>query len=101
MATLFRLTLGELTQFPELALLHCATVETRAVRLLEAEITRGVRRGEFGGVEPRAAARALTGAMMMQAFWANYPDFFVTLTGRDADRARDRTVELFLRALAA
>jgi TetR/AcrR family transcriptional regulator, mexJK operon transcriptional repressor len=98
MAALFRLTLGELTQFPELALLHCTTVETRALRRLEAEIARGV---QLGAVEPRAAARALAGAVMMQAFWANYPDYFVTLTGRDPERARDRTIDLFLRALAA
>lgn len=101
LVTLFRITLGELVRFPELALLHCATIEARALHLLEGEIARGVRRGEFAPLDARAAARALSASVLLQAFWASYPDLFVSITGRDIDSGCRRTTDLFLRALVA
>jgi AcrR family transcriptional regulator len=70
-ATLHRLVLGELHQFPDLAQFYADEVVSRGLRLLSGIIRRGIDAGEFREIEPMTAARMLVALTVMNGIWSD------------------------------
>jgi AcrR family transcriptional regulator len=68
-STIYRLVLGELHQFPDLAEFYAHEVVARGLRLLSGIIQRGIEDGEFRQVEPMVAARMLVALIVMNGIW--------------------------------
>ena len=68
-STIYRLVLGELHQFPDLAKFYAEEVVTRVLNMLGAIIRRGVDSGEFRDIDPLVAARMLMALTVMNAIW--------------------------------
>jgi TetR/AcrR family transcriptional regulator len=69
--TIYRLVLGELHQFPDLAQFYADEVVSRGLRLLSAIIRRGIDSGEFREIDPMTAARMLVALTVMNGIWSD------------------------------
>jgi AcrR family transcriptional regulator len=67
--TIYRLVLGELHQFPDLAKFYAHDVVARGLKLLSGIIRRGIDTGEFREIDPLVAARMLVALMVMNGIW--------------------------------
>src|ERR1700730_4331834 len=67
--TIYRLVLGELHQFPDLAKFYADEVVARGLKLLSGIIRQGVDTGEFREIDPMIAARMLVALTIMNAIW--------------------------------
>src|ERR1700680_425186 len=68
-STIYRLVLGELHQFPDLAKFYADEVVARGLKLLSGIIRQGVATGEFREIDPMIAARMLVALTIMNAIW--------------------------------
>jgi AcrR family transcriptional regulator len=68
-STIYRLVLGELHQFPDLAKFYADEVVARGLKLLSGIIRKGVDTGEFREIDPMIAARMLVALTIMNAVW--------------------------------
>src|SRR6266576_6395169 len=68
-STIYRLVLGELHQFPDLAKFYADEVVSRVLSMLTAIIQRGVDSGEIREIDPLVAARMLMALIIMNAIW--------------------------------
>lgn len=68
-STIYRLVLGELHQFPDLAKFYAHEVVARGQKLLSAIISRGIEAGEFRDMDPMVAARMLVAIIVMNSIW--------------------------------
>jgi AcrR family transcriptional regulator len=68
-STIYRLVLGELHQFPDLAKFYAHEVVARGQKLLSGIIRRGVDAGEFREIDPMVAARMLVALIVMNGIW--------------------------------
>src|SRR4051812_23570675 len=68
-STIYRLVLGELHQFPDLAKFYAENVVKRGLRLIANLVQRGIEAGEFRDIEPMIAARMLAALTIMNAIW--------------------------------
>lgn len=67
----YRLTIGELHDFPALMRFFVEQAVMRNIRLLAGIIRRGVERGEFRRVDPLVTARMIQAVLTKHAFWAH------------------------------
>jgi AcrR family transcriptional regulator len=83
---IFRLVMAELHDFPDLAEFYSREVITRGTRLFTGIVERGIASGEFAPVDPKVAARMLTGTVITHAVWCSKPHIFTQVAGlSDAD----------------
>jgi len=68
-STIYRLVMGELHQFPDLAQFYADEVVSRGLRLLSGIIRRGVESGEFREIDPMIAARMLVALTVQNGIW--------------------------------
>jgi AcrR family transcriptional regulator len=68
-STIYRLVLGELHQFPDLAKFYADEVVSRGLKLLSGIIHKGVDAGEFREIDPMIAARMLVALTVMNGIW--------------------------------
>jgi AcrR family transcriptional regulator len=68
-STIYRLVLGELHQFPDLAKFYAHEVVARGLTLLSGIIRRGTDTGEFREIDPAVAARMLVALVVMNGIW--------------------------------
>ncbi len=68
-STIYRLVLGELHQFPDLARFYADEVVARGLKLFSGIIRRGVETGEFREIDPMVAARMLVALTIMNGIW--------------------------------
>ena len=78
---IFRLVMGELHDFPDLAQFYSSEVITRGLRLFTGIIERGIARGEFRDMDPRVAARMLLGTVISHAVWCSKAHIFTHVSG--------------------
>jgi AcrR family transcriptional regulator len=98
-AALMRLSLGELSGFPELALFHTTEVIGRAIARLEAMLSEGVRCGEFHLLDVRTVARVIVSALITYGLWLASPGIYGDLIGPDRERAEEAAIDVLLGAL--
>jgi AcrR family transcriptional regulator len=70
-STLYRLVIGELHQFPDLAQFYAREVVARALKLLTGILDAGIQSGEFRQMEPVPAGRMLIALIIMHAIWSD------------------------------
>jgi AcrR family transcriptional regulator len=68
-STIYRLVLGELHQFPDLAAFYAEEVVSRGLKLLSGIIRQGVETGEFREIDPMIAARMLVAITVQNGIW--------------------------------
>ena len=73
---MYRLVIGELHDFPELARFYSEEVILRACRLLTGVIRRGVDAHAFRSSDPDATARMILAAFVSHAIWRSRPTVF-------------------------
>jgi AefR-like transcriptional repressor, C-terminal domain len=95
-AALLRLSLGELSGFPELAVFHTTEMFGRAVGRLETMLSEGARRGEIHRPDVRTAARVIVSALITHALWFASPGIYGDLTGPDRYRAEEAVIDLLV-----
>jgi len=67
--TIYRIVLGELHQFPDLAAFYADEVVSRGLKLLSGILRHGVETGEFREIDPMIAARMLVALTVMHGIW--------------------------------
>ena len=97
-AALLRMSLSELSGYPELAVFHASEVIGRAVSRLEAVLRDGVRRGEVQPVDVRTAARVILAALITYAVWFASPGVYAEVTGAGRHQAKEAVIDLLVRA---
>ena len=68
-STIYRLVLGELHQFPDLATFYAHDVSARRLNIISGIISRGTDSGEFREVDPLVAARMLSAIVVQHGIW--------------------------------
>jgi TetR/AcrR family transcriptional regulator len=71
--TIYRLVIGELHQFPDLAEFYATEVIARGQNLFSGIIRRGIEAGEFRDVDPKVAARMIIAIVIQNGIWRAYP----------------------------
>jgi TetR/AcrR family transcriptional regulator len=99
-AALLRLSLGELSSFPELAVFHTTEVSGRAASRLEALLSEGVRRGDIRLLDVRTAARVVLSALLTHAQWFASPEIYGDLIGPDRERTEQGVIDFLVGALS-
>jgi len=98
-ATIHRLVIGELHQFPDLAKFYAEEVIARGMRLLTGILRRGIETGEFRDMDPAAAARMLVALFVMNGVWCDKRDCLPVLEGRPDDQVLTDIVEFYLNGI--
>lgn len=97
---LYRLILGELRQFPDLARFYADEIAGRTVEHVAALVERGIAAGEFRPVDARSAGRTLVALLTQNALWASRPELFPHAAARSDEQVLAEVEEFFFRALA-
>lgn len=95
-AALLRLSLGELSTFPELAVFHATEVIGRAITRLEGMLTEATRRGEIRPRDIRALARVIVSSLIMYGMWLASPGIYGAFTGPDRAQAEETAIGVLL-----
>ena len=98
---MYRLVLGELHQFPDLARFYADEIAGRTTDHVAALVERGTARGEFRAVDPRAAGRTLAALLTQNALWAGRPELFPHTAHRGDDEVLAEIDEFFFRSIDA
>jgi len=95
-ASLYRLIMAELHQFPELTRFYAEEVSGRVIDLLAELIAEGVDSGAFRPTDPHVAARMIVSLLVQHAVWTSRRELFTHLGDRtDAELVGE--VEDFMR----
>ena len=98
-AALLRLSLGELSAFPELAVFHSTEMIGRVVSRLEAMLNQGIRRGEVNLCDVRTVARVIVAALISYGLWLASPGIYGELIGPDRNRAEQAAIDVLISVL--
>ena len=89
-ATLYRLTIGELPDFPELMRFYMEETAGRTLQICAGILRRGVARGEFRRADPDATARMIHAVVITHGVWcAHRPLIGFVAKTTDAEVLRD------------
>ncbi|MGZ8378413.1 MAG: TetR/AcrR family transcriptional regulator [Gemmatirosa sp.] len=97
----YRLVVGELHRFPDLADFYIREVPARAYRIIGGVITRGVAEGVFRPVDPTVATRMIASLLIAQATWAtkSLPAVVEQRAHVSTDAMRDQVCDFVFGAL--
>ncbi|HEX3532876.1 MAG TPA: TetR/AcrR family transcriptional regulator [Gemmatimonadaceae bacterium] len=98
--TIYRLVLGELHQFPDLAKFYASEVVARGQKLLSGIISRGVEAGEFRDMDPMVGARMLVAIIVMNGIWRDEQTGVPLLAHKSDEDVFRELAEFYLRAIA-
>jgi AcrR family transcriptional regulator len=94
-ASLYRLIMAELHQFPELVRFYADEVSGRTIGLLGEIIREGVASGHFRDGDPQVMARMIVGLLVQHAVWASRRELFPHL-GNRSDKTLTKEMEDFI-----
>ncbi len=99
--TVYRLVVGELHRFPDLADFYMREVPARAFRIIGGVISRGVAEGVFRPVDPAVATRMIASLLIVQATWAtkSLPAVVEQRSHASVDEMRDQVCAFVFSAL--
>lgn len=98
--TIYRLVLGELHQFPDLAKFYADEVVARGQRLLSGIIRRGIDAGEFRLIDPMIAARMLVALTVMNGIWRDERTGVPLLAHKSDDEVFNELAQFYLHSIA-
>ena len=99
-ATIYRLVLGELHQFPDLARFYADEVVARGQKLMAGIISRGIDAGEFREIDPMVAARMLVAIIVMNGIWRDEHTGVPLLAHKSDEGVFSELAQFYLHALA-
>lgn len=97
--SLYRLVVGELHRFPDLADFYIREVPARAHRLVGGVIARGVAEGVFRAVDPAVTTRMIASLLIAQATWATQTLPPEQRAGASVAATRDQVCQFVVHAL--
>jgi len=100
-STIYRLVLGELHQFPDLAEFYAHDVVARGLKLLSGIIRRGVDMGEFREIDPLIAARMLVALIVMNGIWRDEHTGVPLFAHKSDDEVFRELAEFYLHSITA
>lgn len=98
--TIYRLVLGELHQFPDLAKFYAHEVVARGQKLIAGIIRRGIDAGEFREIDPMTAARAVVALIVMNGIWRDEHTGVPLLAHKSDDEVFNELAQFYLYAIA-
>jgi AcrR family transcriptional regulator len=99
-STIYRLVLGELHQFPDLAKFYAHEVVARGQKLLSGIIRRGVDAGEFREIDPMVAARMLVALIVMNGIWRDEHTGVPLLANKSDEEVFNELAQFYLHSIA-
>jgi AcrR family transcriptional regulator len=99
--TIYRLVLGELHQFPDLAKFYAIEVVARGQKLLSGIIQKGIDAGEFREMDPMIAARMLVALTVMNGIWRDEHTGVPLLAHKTDDEVFRELAEFYLHSITA
>ena len=98
--TIYRLVLGELHQFPDLAKFYANEVVARGQKLMAGIISRGIDAGEFREIDPMVAARMLVAIIVMNGIWRDEHTGVPLLAHKSDEEVFRELAQFYLHAIA-
>ena len=99
-STIYRLVLGELHQFPDLAKFYADEVVSRGLKLLSGIIRKGVDTGEFREIDPMIAARMLVALTVMHGIWRDEHTGVPLLRDKKDEQIFQEVAQFYLHSIA-
>ncbi len=99
-STIYRLVLGELHQFPDLAKFYAHEVVARGQKLLSGIIRRGIDAGEFREIDPMVAARMLVALIVMNGIWRDEHTGVPLLAHKSDEEVFNELAQFYLHSIA-
>jgi AcrR family transcriptional regulator len=99
-STIYRLVLGELHQFPDLAKFYADEVVARGQKLLGGIIQRGIDAGEFREIDPMVAARMLVAIIVMNGIWRDEHTGVPLLAHKSDEEVFNELAQFYLHSIA-
>ena len=99
-STIYRLVLGELHQFPDLAKFYAHEVVARGQKLLGGIIRRGIDAGEFREIDPMVAARMLVALIVMNGIWRDEHTGVPLLAHKSDEEVFNELAQFYLHSIA-
>ena len=100
-STIYRLVLGELHQFPDLAKFYAHEVVARGLKLLSGIIRHGTETGEFREIDPMVAARMLVALIVMNGIWRDEHTGVPLLAHKGDEEVFHELAQFYLHSIAA
>jgi TetR/AcrR family transcriptional regulator len=97
--TIYRLVIGELHRFPDLAEFYAKEVVQRALNLLAGFVRRGVDAGEFRDVDAFTTARIMSSMFISHALWCSKREVFRHITPGTAEQIIEDLIDFVRSAL--
>ena len=98
--TIYRLVLGELHQFPDLAKFYANEVVARGQKLISLIIRRGIDAGDFREVDPMVAARMLVAIIVMNGIWRDEHTGVPLLAHESDEEVFNELAQFYLHSIA-
>jgi AcrR family transcriptional regulator len=98
--TIYRLVLGELHQFPDLAKFYADEVVARGQKLIGGMIRRGIDAGEFRDIDPMVAARMVVALIVMNGIWRDERTGVPLLAHKSDEEVFNELAQFYLHAMA-
>jgi AcrR family transcriptional regulator len=98
--TIYRLVLGELHQFPDLAKFYAIEVVARGQKLLSGIIQKGIDAGEFREMDPMIAARMLVALTVMNGIWRDEHTGVPLLAHKSDEEVFNELAQFYLHSIA-
>jgi len=99
--TIFKLVIGELHNFPDLAEFYGREVVMPTTQLLAGMIRRAIERGDFRRVDPILAARFMSSTVMTHSTWCARRHVFKLLTDVTDEQVFEQLSDFFFHAMRA
>jgi AcrR family transcriptional regulator len=99
-STIYRLVLGELHQFPDLAKFYAHEVVARGQKLLSGIIRRGVDAGEFREIDPMVASLMLVALIVMNGIWRDEHTGVPLLAHKSDEEVFNELAQFYLHSIA-
>jgi AcrR family transcriptional regulator len=98
---IYRMVIGELRNFPDLATFYATEAIARSLRLVSGIIQRGIDSGEFRPMSAEVAARGMAGMFIAHAIWCGDRECFGHVVNRSDEEILEELRDLFLHAIRA
>ena len=95
----YRLVIGELHRFPELAAIYSSQMSGRVTDALAQILEAGITSGEFRAQNPRTSARMLVALFVTHALWCERTELFRSMTGKSDAEVFDELMDFNMRAI--
>ena len=98
-ATIYRLVVGELHHFPDLAEFYSTEVVMRSQRLLSGIFQRGVAAGDFRPIGAQVASRMLSAMFVSHGLWCSRKQYFPHMADKTDEQVLAELMDFYFHAI--